>query len=157
QTCALPIYLKLPFDDAAVVSCLRTGRNLIGPSGVTLPWDHYGYGYAHAMQGLALLASLTRDPSALRVIEQANLWYGADHGAWNEDVRIWTLAWWPEDLSPEGEAFPSWIHPQIGASLDLPRQRTRLTQLWDFCSGQPNGSTGRAQCDPNAITLEIGG
>lgn len=155
-------WLGKPCDSAMWKSCLQSGRNLISPGGLSLGWDAGGDLRAFNMAGLALLARATDDPAPLGVLETLDMWHGLDHCAWHEDTRLWTLLWWPETTRDTEIAelnacdrFPGWMHPDIGASLDVPERRMRLTQLWDLCGGGRVGGVGRPNTDPNALTVQI--
>lgn len=157
-------WLEKPFDRVRWLSCQESGRNLISPGGLTLPWDAGGNFRAFNLAGLALLARETRDYTALALIDHLNLWHGIDHGAWFEDQRLWTLVWWPEDAPewpardiPSAQVFRGWMHPEIGGCLDTPHLRLRFSQLWDVCAGAQVGGVGRPHTDPNTIILEVQG
>ncbi len=156
-------WLGVPTDPEKWLGCLRLGRGLISPAGLSLGWDHYGLQRAFALSGLALLARETHDPAPLAVMDRLNLWRGIDHGAWGEDARLWTLVYWPDDAPDfparaltQADTFPGWMHPRIGGALDEPARGLRFFQAWDLCSGRA-ASVGRAQADANAISLEVNG
>jgi len=160
---ALLHWLKIPVDAEKWLGCLRLGRGIISPSGLSLGWDHYGHQRSFAMSGLALLACETNDPAPLALIDRLNLWRGVDHGAWGEDSRLWTLVYWPDDAPDwpatavsQEQALPGWMHPRIGGALGEPVAGLRFFQGWDVCCGQI-AALGRTHADANAITLEMGG
>jgi hypothetical protein len=146
-----------PPSDVSPEEVLRTYHKLVGPSGLMPPWDHYGWMRCASTMGLAYLARQTGDPAPLVVLERLAL--GAEPGyiAWGSDDRLWTLIWWPDDLSTDGvtEPFPSWAIPNVGGALVEPAQAWRLFQAWDECA--PTVYCGRAQVNPNIITLDCWG
>jgi hypothetical protein len=157
-------WLGQPFDRIKWLSCQESGRNVISPGGLLLPWDAGGNIRAFNMAGLTLLACETNDVSPLALLDNLNMWHGIDHCAWFEDQRFWTLVWWPEDAPdwpamevPVDNAFNGWMHPEIGGCLDTPKNRTRLAQLWDICGGGQIGGVARPNTDPNTIILEVNG
>ena len=136
---------------------LRTYHKILGPSGLMPPWDHYGWMRCASIMGLAYLARKTGDAAPLAAIERLGL--GAEPGyiAWGSDDKLWTLIWWPENLEVDAsaEAFPSWAIPNVGGALVEERQAWRLFQAWDTCA--PSVYCGRAQVNPNMITLDCWG
>ncbi|MBI4023820.1 MAG: HEAT repeat domain-containing protein [Verrucomicrobia bacterium] len=157
-------WLGISGDRETWRGCRKLGWGLIGPGGLSLPWDHYGYQRSFGMAGLALLARETGDGAPLAAIDHLNLWHGIDYGAWGEDMRIWTLIWWPdhapdwpaEDISL-GKAIPSWAHARIGAALHEPDKRLRVFQCWDLCHGDTSGGHARCQTDPCSISMDLDG
>ncbi|MEI6425083.1 MAG: hypothetical protein WCP55_22935, partial [Lentisphaerota bacterium] len=154
EVTGLPVFEKgLPPFNRPVDLLLQTSCRMIGPSGLLPAWDAYGFQAASIKSGLALLANRTRNPNQLAIIRDLDMWYRTAHPAWEIDDRLWTLVWWPSDLIiPPVAEFPSWLVPEIAGSLQSREEKIRLFQYWDECGGVP--SSGRAQVDPNAITLE---
>ncbi|MHB9023058.1 MAG: HEAT repeat domain-containing protein [Armatimonadota bacterium] len=141
----------------SIQEMLALAYDTMGPSGLLPAWDDYGFQAATNKMVLTYLARLTQDPRPLAAIRDLHLWYRPTLPAWELDDRLWTLLWWPATMNaavPSFQAAP-WMRPEIcGALVDQPRQ-LRLFQYWDRCYGVP--FSGRAQVDPNAITLEAFG
>ncbi len=157
-------WLDKPFDRAKWLSCQESGRNVISPGGLVLPWDAGGNVRAFNMAGLTLLAREAQDAAPLALLDHLNMWHGIDHCAWFEDQRLWTLVWWPEDAPawpareiPAAKVFNGWMHPEIGGCLDTPVNHLRVAQLWDICGGGQIGGVSRPNTDPNTLILEVNG
>jgi len=148
---------SFPPSGTSPETILRTYLKIVGPSGLMPPWDNYGWMKCASLMGLAYLARKTGDPTPLRVIESAGLALEPNYIAWGSDDRLWTLLWWPEDLSaPAGQrAFDSWAIPNVAGALVEERKRWRLFQAWDRC--QPSVYCGRAQVNPNMLALDLWG
>ena len=157
EVTGLPVFEKgLPPFHRPVNLLLQTSCRMIGPGGLLPAWDAYGFQPASVKSGLVCLARRFRDPNPLAIIRDLDMWYRVAHPAWEIDDRLWTLVWWPTDLTvPASPEFPSWLVPEIGGALQSNRGKTRLFQCWDECGGVP--SSGRNQVDPNAMTLEAFG
>jgi len=147
----------LPPDGPPARRVLDTCRRLIGPGGLLPGWDDYGFAYANVKAGLVYLARLDRDPAPLAIIRDLNLWHRHALPAWEVDDRLWSLVWWPTDLDmKQAKAiYEPWMEPTFGAALQSESRRVRLFQYWDRCEGVPGA--GRANADPNSITLEACG
>ena len=142
---------RVPLTDV-----LRLGLHLIGPGGLLPAWDAYGFQTASVKAPLVWLARHTSDGEALAVIADQQMWARTTLPAWELDDRVWSLLWWPEDLAiPDAPRYAPWIDHQAGGAVQDAATRTRLFQCWDLCGGLTNA--GRAQMDPNAITLEAFG
>jgi len=154
EVTGLPVFEKgLPPFHRPVELLLKTSCRMIGPGGLLPAWDAYGFQAASVKSGLVCLAIRTRDPNSLALVRDLDMWYRVAHPAWEIDDRLWTLVWWPTDLTvPAKPEFPSWLVPEIGGALQSNEGKTRLFQYWDECGGVP--SSGRNQVDPNSMTLE---
>lgn len=154
EVTGLPVFEKgLPPLHRPVDLLLKTSCRMIGPAGLLPAWDAYGFQAASIKCGLVCLARRTRDPNPLAIIRDLGMWYRTAHPAWEIDDRLWTLVWWPADLTiPAAAEFRPWLVPEIAGSLQSREGHTRLFQYWDECGGVP--SSGRSKVDPNAVTLE---
>lgn len=153
-----------PCDEQKLLSCQRTAWRLITPGGRVLPWDHHGHERALAMMGLALHARVTGEHEPLALMDHLGLWYEQDEAAWGHDARLWTLVFWPDDAPAEpaqrfdlDRALPGWSAARIGGALTSASRGLYLFQAWDPCAGQSITGVGRAQMDPNALHIEVGG
>jgi HEAT repeat protein len=140
----------------AIREMLALSYDMIGPNGLLPAWDDHGFQPATNKMVLAYQARLTGDPRPLAAIRDLHLWYRPTMPAWEIDDRLWTLVWWPMALesAPAFHAAP-WLREEIGGALVDQSRGLRLFQYWDQCYGVP--FSGRAQVDPNAITLEAFG
>ncbi|MHB9131536.1 MAG: HEAT repeat domain-containing protein [Armatimonadota bacterium] len=135
---------------------LEMSRRMIGPGGLLPAWDAYGYQAAAIKSGLVYLARLTGDPGPLAIIRDQGMWYRTALPAWEIDDRLWTLVWWPENMTADGPVtYPAWLEPAVAGALHGTERKVRLFQYWDECGGVP--SSGRSQVDPNNLTLEAFG
>lgn len=119
-------------------------------SGLTLPWDHYGYSLP-VRSCIAYGAHKTGEAFYHELLESHADWAHDVQVGWGYDDLAWTLAWWP-DRRPAGHAvaFPSWAAPDVGAALVSDDRRLYLMQMWDPTTpGYPT----RAHVNPNALTL----
>lgn len=153
---------------------------LVGPSGLMPPWDHYGWMRCMSVMPMTYLASKTGDPRPIEVIESLEL---ADEPAmipWGADDKMWAAIWWPErevqsskfkvqkgakasrrssilnfELCTLNSPFTPWALSTIGGALVASDKPWRLFQAWDRSS---HGIyVGRAQVNPNLITLDLWG
>ncbi len=146
----------LPPNREGIRGLLELLMRCVGPGGLLPPWDAYGCQRFTCRSVLTYLARRTRNPAALRLIRDTRCWERLAHPAWECDDRVWTLAWWPEDLPFDGPAeYDAWMDPLTAGALQDRATRTRVFQYWDECGGLPN--CGRAEANPNALALEAHG
>ncbi len=129
----------------------------VSPTGFLPPWDAYGWQRLSVRMLLTYLARRTGNADPLRVLRDTDTWHILDLAAWECDDRAWALAWWPEGLDWENGTprYDAWMQPLTGGALQDRKTRTRLFQYWDQTGGMPH--CGRAEVNPNAITLEAFG
>jgi len=120
------------------------------PTGLTLPWDHYGYSLP-VRSCIAYGARRTGDPFYLELLERhANWAYDLSVG-WGFDDLVWSLIWWPgASGSMLTNAYRSWAEPQLGAALVSDDSDLYLMQMWD--PSEP-GFPIRSHSNPNAVVL----
>lgn len=120
------------------------------PTGLMLPWDHYGYSLP-VRSCIAYGAYRTGDPFYSELLERhANWAFDASIG-WGYDDLPWALIWWPGTSGlRSARAYPSWMEPQLGAALVSDDSELYLMQMWD--RSEP-GFPIRAHVNPNALTL----
>lgn len=153
ETTGVPVIEQgLPPTGRPVKEILNTSFRMIGPDGILPAWDAYGFQAATIKSGLAYLARINGNPAPLAVIRDCRMWYRLAHPAWEIDDRMWTLVFWPEESATTEAAYPCWMEPKVGGALQMKERQLRLFQYWDECGGAP--MSGRAQVDPNAITLQ---
>jgi hypothetical protein len=140
----------LPPDGGSAASIVRMIAREWTPSGLTLPWDHYGYALP-VRSCIAYGARKTGDPFYIELLERHANWTHDVQVGWGYDDLVWTLVWWP-DRRPEGRAalFPSWAEPDVGGALVSDDARLYLMQMWDPTNP---GSPSRAHFNPNALVL----
>ena len=73
---------------------------ITGPGGMLPPWDNYAYTPRLNGGALSYLARKTGDMRPLRAYRDLEVWQRYDKMAWGRDDRLWTLVFWPEEVSP---------------------------------------------------------
>jgi len=163
-----------PNGGSAASVCRMIGREWMS-CGLTLPWDHYGYGVG-VRSCLAYTARRTGDPFYGELLDRQADWAHDHQVGWGYDDLPWSLVWWPEDriqaagarsqvdgtlrspdASPatgEKSAFCSWAEPEVGAALVSDDAELYLMQMWD--ESAPHYPT-RAHVNPNAVVLAAHG
>ncbi len=148
------------FDSRAGETCASPREvfhaimRLACPSGLTLPWDNYGYEPARFTSAAAYLAQRTGDDAALAFLDRQGSIERPSHSGWGFDQRLWTLLFWPQALHSTAADFDFNIAaPSLGAGMAGPEQRLFAYQMWDKCHFPP----GRAQFNPNNLILEYDG
>ena len=134
-------WLDKPFrpNGTTLRKMIQIEQCIVGPNGLLLPWDHYGWMHAVNASPFAYLARVARDPRYLSLIPALNLWEDPGYLAWGADDPMWTLIWWPEQYKGWSdkrlaEGLFGWCLPKTGAALDDCRHTTRLAQVWDLSS-----------------------
>ena len=120
------------------------------PTGLTLPWDHYGYSLP-VRSCIAYGAYKTGESFYHELLEKHAGWTHDVSIGWGYDDLVWSLVWWPA-RRPAGKAvaFPSWAADDVGAALVSDDSRLYLMQMWDHTNpGYPT----RAHVNPNALVL----
>ncbi len=146
-----------PNGGSAASVCRMIGREWL-PGGLTLPWDHYGYG-TPTRSCIAYAACRTGDAFYEGLLERYADWAMDTSIGWGYDDLPWSLVWWPEKQGTRGEAsgstaFPSWCEPEVGAALVSDDAELYLMQMWD--ESVPHYPT-RAHVNPNALVLAAHG
>jgi hypothetical protein len=154
-----------PNGGSAASVCRMIGREWMS-CGLTLPWDHYGYG-AGVRSCLAYAARRTGDPFYAGLLERQADWAYDVQIGWGYDDLPWSLVWWPEgkgsgvegggwrDEQPGvANGFRSWAEPEVGAALVSDDAELYLMQMWD--ESAPHYPT-RAHVNPNAVVLAAHG
>ncbi len=142
-----------PHGGSAASVCRMIGREWL-PCGLTLPWDHYGYG-TPVRSCIAYAARRTGDRFYTELLERYADWAMDTGIGWGYDDLPWSLLWWPEGQGMRGEAsgsaaFPSWVEPEVGAALVSDDAGLYLMQMWD--KSEAHYPT-RAHVNPNALVL----
>jgi len=137
-----------PHGGSAASVCRMIGREWMS-CGLTLPWDHYGYG-AGVRSCLAYAAHRTGDPFYAGLLERQADWAYDQAIGWGYDDLPWSLVWWPQTRGAGGAAFASWAEPEVGAALVSDDAELYLMQMWD--ESAPHYPT-RAHVNPNALVL----
>jgi len=78
------------------------------PSGLTLPWDHYGYSLP-TRSCIAYGAHRTGDPVYTELLERHAGWTHDVGVGWGYDDIVWSLIWWPErsrSMPPHPDPLP---------------------------------------------------
>ena len=120
------------------------------PSGLVLPWDHYGWGLP-VRSCIAYGAHRTGDPFYHTLLEEHADWGFENETGWGCDEMVWSLIWWPEQRgTPRRSQFPSWAAADVGAALVAEDSQLYLMQMWD--PSTPH-EPGRAHVNPNALVL----
>lgn len=119
------------------------------PTGLTLPWDHYGYSLP-VRSCIAYAAHRTRDPFYRELLERHANWSHDVSIGWGYDDLVWSLVWWPEEPAPTVPAYRSWAEPSVGGALVSNDGNLYLMQMWD--RSEPGFPT-RAHVNPNALVL----
>lgn len=141
---------QLPPAGGSAAAIARTIARQWTPSGLCLPWDHYGY-HVPVRSCITYAARRTRDPFYYALLENHASWTHDRQVGWGYDDLVWSLIWWPDDR-PVGtaRAFASWVEPDVGAAVVSPDSSLYLMQMWDH--SEPVYPT-RAHVNPNAIVL----
>jgi hypothetical protein len=140
----------LPPTGGSAAAIVRMIAREWTPSGLTLPWDHYGYSLP-VRSCIAYGAYKTGEAFYHELLEQHADWGHDVQIGWGYDDLVWSLVWWPA-VRPAGKsvAFPSWAAPDVGAALVSNDRQLYLMQMWDPTTpGYPT----RAHVNPNALTL----
>jgi hypothetical protein len=120
------------------------------PTGLTLPWDHYGYSLP-VRSCIAYGARRSGDPFFLSLLERHANWAFDTMVGWGYDDLVWALIWWPAHAGPlPAQAYRSWAEPQVGAALVSDDSALYLMQMWD--RSEP-GFPIRQHVNPNAVVL----
>ena len=125
------------------------------PSGLLLPWDHYGYSLP-VRSSIAYAAHRTGDPTYQELLETHASWNHSISIGWGYDDLVWALIWWPDTPSraPGKKLFGSWANADVGAALVSADTNLYLMQMWD--ESTPKVPT-RAHVNPNALVLSAYG
>lgn len=124
------------------------------PSGLLLPWDHYGYTLP-LRSCLSYAARRTGNARYIELLERHADWSFDIGAGWGVDDMVWTLVWWPETRPAEpGPAFESWAAPEIGAALVCDDDSLYLLQMWDESAPK---KPVRMHVNPNAVLLSAYG
>ncbi len=150
-----------PRGGSAASICRMIAREWMS-CGLTLPWDHYGYG-APTRSCIAYAARRSTDPFYAGLLERQADWSVDTAIGWGYDDVPWALVWWPEGNVADGEwqvagaertgvasGFRSWAEPEVGAALVSGDAELYLMQMWD--ESGPHYPT-RAHVNPNALVL----
>ncbi len=140
----------LPPNGGSAASVLRMVACEWMPNGLTLPWDHYGYGFP-VRSAIAYGAFRTGESFYFDLLEKAANWgFDASIG-WGYDDIAWSLIWWPEDRPKStGKMFSSWAEKEVGGAIVSDNGDLYLMQMWDESSPK---MPIRAHVNPNAIVL----
>ncbi len=141
---------KLPPNGGSAAAIARMIAREWTPTGLCLPWDHYGY-HVPVRACITYAARKTRDPFYFELLEKHASWTHDRQVGWGYDDLVWSLIWWPEER-PEGntKAFASWVEPEVGAALVSDDSSLYLMQMWDH--SEPV-TPSRAHVNPNALVL----
>ena len=128
---------------------------LAAPSGLLLPWDHYGYSRANSTTAAAYLAYRTGDHRPLRFLEGLGALEEPAHVGWGFDKTLWTLFWMlrADDDGNLDEWTFNWAEPRLGAAAAGPARRLFVFQMWDRSHWPPM----RAHFNPNSVVMEYDG
>lgn len=125
------------------------------PTGLTLPWDHYGF-HLPVRSCIAYGAYKTGDDLYFELLENHACW-GHDHQiGWGIDDLVWSLIWWPERKSARKltGAFRSWAEREVGAAIVSNDASLYLMQMWDESTPV---FPGRAHVNPNNLVISAYG
>ena len=141
-----------PRGGSAEAVCRMISREWM-PSGLLLPWDHYGYALP-VRSCIAYAARRSNDPFYGELLERQANWACDQSIGWGFDDLVWSLIWWPENTGRSRTPFVSWSEPNVGAALVSQDAQLYCMQMWD--ESTPVFPT-RAHVNPNALVLSAYG
>ncbi|WP_309380572.1 HEAT repeat domain-containing protein [Cerasicoccus frondis] len=124
-------------------------------SGLSFPWDDYGYMRAkHALVG-SYLAWKTGKQEPLRFLFETGAAFDTLHVGWGFDHRLWTLLYWPAGQFPKTKPTTSLncANPTTHAVQESGSHKLHLLHIWDSSEWLPL----RAHCNPGSLTVEYAG
>jgi hypothetical protein len=123
-------------------------------SGLSFPWDDYGYMRAKHAFAASYLAWKTGARVPLRTLFEAGAAFDTLHAGWGFDHRLWMLLYWPVGELPMRSGGPlDCANPATHAVIESESRRLHLLQIWDPSAWPPL----REHCNPNSITMEYKG